>query len=336
MKKILVIQTAFIGDAILTLPLIQFLKTKYDNCQITVLAIPSTSLIFESSDYISNVITYDKKGKEKSLIAYFNLIKKIRKNNFDEIYSPHRSIRSTLISFFSGAKVTVGFDIADFSFLYKKKIKYEKEHHEVKRNLALADFNFQENDWKILPSINYDKIDKSKVEQIITTDKKIIAIAPGSVWQTKIYPKEYFIEIAKNLISKNYFIALIGGSEDFSLCEDIKSKIKENIISLAGKLSLIESIYFLTKCEALICNDSSPTHMAMIADISVLTIYCSTIPNFGFYPYNQKGKFISYDNLECKPCGIHGHKTCPIKTFDCGYKLLPEKVIAKLEEIISV
>ncbi len=337
MKRILVIQTAFIGDAILTLPLIQYLKNSSEKSEITVLAIPSTSSIFENSSFVANVIIYDKKGKDKSLLSFVKLIKKIRKQNFDEVYSPHRSFRSTLLSYFSKAEQTVGFNIATFSFLYKKKIKYEKNHHEVKRNLALAEFNFQKDDWKILPKINFDKINKDEIDKIFyNTKKKIIAVAPGSVWQTKVYPKEYFIEVAKFLINKNYYILLIGGKNDINVCQEIQDEIKENIFSLAGKFSIVESIYLLTKCVALICNDSSPTHMSMAADIPVLTIYCSTVPGFGFYPYNQKGKYISFDELNCKPCGIHGHKVCPMKTFECGFKLTPQKVIAKLEEIISV
>ncbi|MCX7876017.1 MAG: lipopolysaccharide heptosyltransferase II [Melioribacteraceae bacterium] len=336
MKKILVIQTAFIGDAILTLPLIQFLKQKYINPEITVLAIPSTSSVFENSNYVSNVIVYDKKGSEKSLLSYLRLIQKIKKMNFEIIYSPHRSVRSTLISFFSGAKNTIGFDKADLSFLYKKIIPYNKSDHEVKRNLALADFDFEKNNWKILPEIEFENIDKEKIDKLFFNDsKKLIAIAPGSVWNTKVYPKNYYIEIAKWLIDKNYFIVLLGGKEDEQLCEEIKSIVKEEIISLAGKINLIESVYFLKKCNALICNDSAPTHMAMIANIPVLTIYCSTIPEFGFYPYNEKSTYISFNDLDCKPCGIHGHKTCPVKTFNCAYKLIPEKVIKKFEEIIS-
>ena len=50
----------------------------------------------------------------------------------------------------------------------------------------------------------------------------------------------------------------------------------------------------------------------------VLTIYCSTVPEFGFYPYNKKSSYISFNDLNCKPCGIHGYEKCPIKSFDCG------------------
>lgn len=337
MKKILVIQTAFLGDAILTLPLIQHLKEKFISSEITVLCIPNTSTIFEHSKYVSNVIVYDKKGREKSIISFFKIVRKISKQNFDEVYSPHRSFRSTIISFFSGANKTFGFDKANFSFLYKSKIKYKPEDHEVKRNLSLANFDFEQQDWKILPKIEFNDSTKETVEKALSNiDNKIIAIAPGSVWQTKIYPKNYFIQIINELIKKEYFVVLLGGKEDEKFCNEIKLEFSEKIISFAGKLNIIESTYLLKKCSGLICNDSAPTHMAMIADIPVLTIYCSTTPNFGFYPYNNKSSYISFDDLKCKPCGIHGHNVCPIKTFECGYKLIPELVIEKLKEIITV
>ena len=73
----------------------------------------------------------------------------------------------------------------------------------------------------------------------------------------------------------------------------------------------------------------------MIADIPTLTIYCSTIPQFGFYPYNKKSDYLSFNELNCKPCGIHGHDKCPINTFDCGYKLMPEMVIEKIAKLLD-
>jgi heptosyltransferase II len=163
----------------------------------------------------------------------------------------------------------------------------------------------------------------------------IIAVAPGSVWKTKIYPKDYFIEIAETLVAEGKLVVLLGGQEDKVLCEEIKSKAVKNIHSVAGTLSIVESIELLKRCNALISNDSAPTHLGMIANIPVLTIYCSTIPEFGFYPYNSKSTYISLDGLKCKPCGIHGHNLCPIKTFECGYNLSPQKVLQKFSEIIT-
>ena len=103
----------------------------------------------------------------------------------------------------------------------------------------------------------------------------------------------------------------------------------------AGDFSLIYTIELLKNTSLLICNDSAPTHLGMCADIPVLTIYCSTVPQFGFYPYNKKSDFISYDNLFCKPCGIHGFNKCPLDTFDCAKLLLPNLVIEKAEKLLA-
>ena len=111
--------------------------------------------------------------------------------------------------------------------------------------------------------------------------------------------------------------------------------MREVVHITAGEFSFIETIELLKSSSLLICNDSAPTHLGVCADIPVLTIYCSTVPQFGFYPYNMKSDYISYDNLSCKPCGIHGYSSCPLGTFDCAKLLVPDLVIEKAEKILS-
>ncbi|NVN96620.1 MAG: glycosyltransferase family 9 protein, partial [Bacteroidetes bacterium] len=242
-----------------------------------------------------------------------------------------------LISKLSGAKFTIGFYKADFSFLYKKIVPYISSNHEVQGNLALIMENSDDKNGKELPRLKIPVEVREKVFSFLAnlTDKKIIAIAPGSVWKTKIYPRENFILLIKSLLKNNYFVMLIGGNEDNEICTSIENEFGKDVKSAAGNFSVIESVELLKKCDALISNDSAPTHLGMIADIPVLTIFCSTIPEFGFYPYNERSKYISLEGLDCKPCGIHGHQICPIKTFICGKNLTDEAVFNKLEEILS-
>lgn len=333
-RKILVIQTAFLGDAILTLPMIQKLKEKYSDSEISVLCIPSTKEIFDSSNSVDDVLVYDKKKTQKSFPNLLKLFRLIRKRKYNIIYSPHRSAKSTFITFFSGAESTFGFNIAGLSFLYKTRINYQKNNHEVARNLDLIGFDTSGDNWKILPEININPEIREKINNfsVVVENNKIVAIAPGSVWKTKIYPDKYFIDLIKLLIIDKYFIILIGGKEDEILCKGIEKLFSSQVKSFSGQLTVRESVALLRHCSFLISNDSAPTHIGMIADIPVATIYCSTVPAFGFYPYNKFSNYISYDELDCKPCGIHGYKECPLKTFDCGYKLLPDAIISKLKE----
>lgn len=336
MKKILVIQTAFLGDAILTLPLIQKLKEANPDSEITALCIPSTQDVFRNSQAVKDVIVYDKRGIDKSPVSYLKLVLKVRALKFNCVISPHRSIRSTLIAYLSGASETVGFNTADFSFLYKKQIEYRNDEHEVERNLSFVSEASKDLNWRVLPEILSTDEAEQKIESLINDipGREIIAVAPGSVWKTKVYPREYYEELIRMILPFGYNIALIGGKEDAELCEAIVKNVGQNIVSFAGKLSIVESVSFLKKCLAVVCNDSAPTHLAMAADIPTLTIFCSTVAGFGFYPYNKASTYISFDELECKPCGIHGHQNCPIKTFDCAFKLKPEMVFEKLKQIL--
>jgi len=259
----------------------------------------------------------------------------LKANNYSKVISPHRSLRTSLLVKLLGVKDSVGFDKAAMSFVYSKKVKHNWEDHEVLRNLKLADFETR--NWKILPIVEAEESSKQKVNSIIQKNEltKFIILAPGSVWNTKAYPIESYAKAANELIGKGYKIILIGGKSEKELCEKLKKLIGNEVVNLSGELSIIESIELMRSAELLICNDSAPTHMGMAADIPVLTLYCSTIHGFGFYPYNKVSKYLSYDDLKCKPCGIHGKNECPIKTFECAEKLSPNSVVETALKMIS-
>jgi len=337
LEKILVIQTAFIGDAILTLPMVQKLKEFFPSAEIDVVAIPSTSAIFSLSPAINNVLILDKKGKHKRFPGFLNFCLMVRKKKYTRIYSPHRSLRSSLLVLLSGVKETYGFTKNSLRQVYKYLVEYNSSHHEVQRNLELIGISGES--WRVQPKLKIADAVCNRIDKYISDANisgKIIAVAPGSVWATKKYPSEYYVGVIEQLIKNDFFVILTGGSEDKDTCNSIKNKVSSpRVLSAAGDLSLIESIELLKRCVLVICNDSAPTHMAMCAGVKVLTIYCSTVAGFGFYPYNKGSQWMSYDELDCKPCGIHGYRECPVKTFDCGFKLKPAEVIKKVEEMLD-
>lgn len=336
-KKILVIQTAFPGDAILTLPFIQELKKQIPDYSIDVLCIPLTAEIFGASPSINSVIPFDKKGKQKSFFAFMKFVKELKAKNYEIMYSPHRSLRSALIVLGLSAKESYGFENSTLKFAYKNTVKYDPAAHEVRRNLEFLDGDFSGDKWRILPEILVSSESKKKVSYYLN-EKKInnfITIAPGSVWETKKYPAKYFKKIIEHFANNGYQVVLIGGAEDKVVCEMLGMDDEEAVYIAAGDFSFIETIELLKSSSLLICNDSAPTHLGMCADIPVLAIYCSTLPGFGFYPYNSRSSYISFDELNCKPCGIHGFNSCPIGSFYCAELLDLKLVIEKAEKLIS-
>ena len=337
-ERILFIQTAFPGDAILTLPAIKKLKDFFPDSRIDVLCIPATKEIFSASPYVDNAIFIDKKGEHKSLLRTYKFIKQLKQNNYTRIYSSHRSLRTSLIVLLLEVRETYGFDTSMLMHVYKNLITYNSSKHEVQRNFDLVGYEYDEQSWRIIPEIISNKESQEKVNSFIKQNdlqNGFIAIAPGSVWNTKKYPTEYYEAIIKHFVDQKPKVLLLGGENDKSITDNMAAKFPANVFNTAGNFTIVESIELLRYAKVLISNDSAPTHMGMCADIKVLTIYCSTVPEFGFYPYNKKSSSISFDDLKCKPCGIHGHDECPIKTFDCAMKLLPDQVFLKLEEMLN-
>ena len=337
-NKILVIQTAFLGDAVLTLPMIRKLKEMNSDSIIDVLCIQASKEIFQLSLLINEIIVIDKKGEHKSLFSFLKFTRQIRAKGYDKIYSPHRSFRTSFLVLQSGVKETYGFSNSSLFHVYKYLTAYIPDHHEVQRNLDLIGYDYSQTGWRFLPEISIPESSDRIVKDFLKSNdinSDFAAIAPGSIWNTKKYPLEYYEQVIKYLISQGLKVIIIGGKEEEDLGKSLGLKFNENLISSAGNLTITESIALLKYSIILISNDSAPTHLGVCADIPVLTLYCSTVPDFGFYPYNNKSRWLSYSELECKPCGIHGYYKCPLKHFHCGYKLEAELVISEIKEILN-
>ena len=336
--RILVIQTAFLGDAVLTLPMTQKLKELNPSSIIDVLCIPATEEIFHISPSINEIIVIDKKRKHKSLFSFIKFIREIRSKGYNKIYSPHRSFRSSLLVLQSGVRETYGFSNSSFFHVYKYLTEYMSDHHEVQRNLDLIGYDYSGTGWQVLPEIKIPENSYKKAEEFLKSKKiesDFVAIAPGSIWNTKKYPLDYYGKVIEYLIFQDFKVIIIGGKEEEEIGKTLEAKFNGNLISSAGYLTITDSIALLKHSKMLISNDSAPTHLGVCADIPVLTLYCSTVPDFGFYPYNNKSRWLSYSELECKPCGIHGYNECPLKHFKCGYMLEAGLVISSLKDILN-
>jgi heptosyltransferase-2 len=177
------------------------------------------------------------------------------------------------------------------------------------------------------------KIEKILVKLKIGNETQFINVAPGSIWFTKRFPFEKFAAILKQLRENNTIILLIGSEDDYELCEQIKNlSDNQKIVNLAGRLSLLETIELIRRSKILLTNDSAPLHMANAVGTKVLAIFGATIPGFGFYPYGSEDVVFEINNLECRPCAIHGGNKCPIKTFDCMNRIEESEIVKSLKE----
>jgi heptosyltransferase-2 len=249
-----------------------------------------------------------------------NIAVKLMEN--DLLLIPHRSARSTLIAMLSGVSPRIGFDASSLSILHSMRIHRNDNDHEISKNLSLLShfMDYKEEPViKLKSEFRFDAGDIAFVQDLIADNNfhanKLIAIFPGSVWQTKRWIPSHFSNLVKLLDVEGYKIVLLGSRSESELCELITSG--NSSINLAGKMSISQSLIFLEKCRLVITNDSAPTHFAGLMGTPVLTIYGPTSPIFGFYPIGEGSTYIELQDLKCRPCEIHGSNKCPINTHEC-------------------
>ena len=315
--KILIIQTAFLGDVILATPLISELHRIFPDSAIDFLVKKGNESLLTNNPKLNNVITFDKSsGKWKSI---FRLIKQFRTKQYDLVINLHRFASSGIIAGFSKGQKRYGFKKNPFSFLYTKSFAHEigDGTHEVERNLKIiAEFGAVS---KLRPELFPSKEDDSAVE--IYKSEEYYCLAPSSVWFTKQLPKEKWLELIKK-VGSTKSIYLLGGETDFQLCEDIRMESQsDTVVNLSGQLNILQSAALMRDAKRSFVNDSGPLHLASAMNAAVTAYFCSTIPNFGFGPLSDDSKIAEVDNLACRPCGLHGYKECPKGHFKCGHEI---------------
>ena len=335
-NSILVIQTAFIGDAILTLPLIQVLKKNYLDSSIDVVVVPRTVDIFSNHPAITNIIPYDKRGKDNGLIGFWRLRNQLRAKNYDLIVIPHRSIRSALLAWLLKPNVRIGFDRSAGRLLFTRIVHYDPTDHEIDRNLSLLSplsLRINKNE---LPQLYPSAEDALVVDSVLDSfglneENHIITVAPGTIWNTKRWHADRYATMCKQLSSECSAVLLIGGKEDSALCEEIAGMSKaKNVFNVAGKFSLLQSAELIKRSHVLVSNDRAPMHLAVAVGTPVVAIFGATVPEYGFAPRGAHDIVIETKGLKCRPCSIHGGKTCPIKTFECMIAITPKLVVNKV------
>ena len=166
--------------------------------------------------------------------------------------------------------------------------------------------------------------------------KNIVALAPGTIWNTKRWPADRFAAVCKRVASKNTAVVLLGGKEDEALCRHvIEIAHVEKVFNAAGTLTLLQSAEFIRRCKVLISNDSAPMHIAVAVGTPVVAIFGATIPEYGFAPRGPRDIVVETNGLPCRPCSIHGGKKCPINTFECMMAISPELVVDKVKSFLQ-
>ena len=315
MKHFLIIQTAFIGDVILATPLIEKLRKHYPEAKIDFLLREGNQGLLSNNPHLNQVYVLDKKSRKYAHVI--NMIARLRNIRYDYLINLQRFFTTGIISLFARSNHKSGFDKNPFSFAYDHKVYHEigNGKHEIERNLELVapitDSGF------VKPRLYPSEEHYNKVNSLLK--REYLTIAPASVWFTKQFPKERWIALL-DILDDRYDVHLIGGTEDHELCDQIiQGAGRERVFNLTGKLNFLETAALMESARMNYVNDSAPLHIASAMNAPVTAVFCSTIPEFGFYPVSDQSRIVETDtDLYCRPCGLHGFRSCPEGHFKCA------------------
>jgi heptosyltransferase II len=322
----LVIQTAFLGDVILTTPLLSALAAQHE--PVDVVTTPVAAPLLETHPAVRTVIPYDKRGADRGWAGVQSLARRLKAEQYARAYLPHRSLRTAALALLARIPTRIGFS-GGWSFLYTEARPKPRTGHETDRLLALANG---------APGVYRPQLRPTPEDERVAVELvngPFVALAPGSIWGSKRWP--YYAELARYLADR-VALVVIGGPEDTALGDEIQRAAeggagRHRVVNACGKLTLRQSAALLGKAALLVSNDSAPLHLATAMGTPIVALFGPTVTEFGFGPVRPGDVALGVDGLLCRPCSSHGPPQCPLGHHRCMRELTVAAVLAAIEEL---
>lgn len=341
-QNILVVQTSFLGDTVLTLPLLSEIKRRFPKSKLSLLCSPHAKELLGDHPAMDEIIVDDKRASDRGCLGLWRKAKLLRTKRFTLALCPHKSFRSGLLLFLAGIPHRVGFSQSKSALLFHVRVNRSAQRHDVERTLSILEgvgIPLAECERTLELPITAER-GEQVAQQLrswgVDTSAMLVGLHPGSVWATKRWSAEGFARLML-LLKERYAcdILLFGGPEDAECVSHIQKLSGNSGLSLVNRITLRELPAALSMCSIVVSNDSGPMHIAVARGVPVVAIFCATTPGLGFYPYSSKA-IVLETNVSCRPCSSHGGRRCPLGTEDCIRLIQPEHVLRAVEQLLAM
>ena len=345
----LVIQTSFLGDVVLTTPLIAELAMRGP---VDVVVTPAAAPLLANNPAIRHLFVYDKRGDDAGLSGLWWTAQRLRGRRLKlaavgarrerrarrTAYLAQGSVRSAMLALMAGCRERVGFATSAGRLFYTRRVPFRSDHHHAERLWRLAFARQTEVTapaGALQPRLYPSRQDVESVDRLLRdagAPDAFVAMAPGSAWGTKRWP--YYAELARRVAPRR--VVVVGGTADAAAASEmITGAAHGGVIDATGRLSLLASAELIGRAALLVTNDSAPQHLASAMGTPTLTIFGPTVPGFGFGPLAPRSAPLGHPALPCRPCHHHGPPRCPLGHWRCMRELDVERVERALTAILD-
>lgn len=320
--RILIAQTSFLGDVVLSTPVFAALRRHYPDAHITVLVRPESADILDGHPHVDAVLTDDKRNRERGL-GSLRVLRKLRAGRFDMALALHKSFRTAWLLAAAGIPRRIGFRQSAGWFLYHRHVRFDPARHAVERNLAiLTGCDIDANGAVTRPFVACPPAATARLRTLldahgVAADARLVAVAPGSAWATKRWTVDGYAALLGDLQRDlGATPLLLGGPGDAAYADAVARAAGGSVVNLVGQTDLGMLTAAIDRSRLLVTNDSAPLHIAVARGTPVVAIFGPTTPAQGFGPYTDRACVVQRE-LSCRPCSRHGGPRCPIGTHAC-------------------
>lgn len=331
--KVLVVQTAFLGDVVLTTSLLAQLRESLPEATIDVVVRADLAPVLKGHPALDAVLPFDKRGQQRGLGGVLGFAKRLRARGYDRCYLPHRSFRSALLAWRARIPERIGYAGAPGAWLYTARIPRPATGHYTEKLGVLVSVT----EPVPLPTLTVSPAARESVarrlsEAGVEDGEPVALVAPGSVWATKRWTAQGYAAVSREL-APQYRVVLVGGPADRAAADALDAP--EGVIDWVGETSLSELVALCDRADLYVGNDSGPTHIAAAVKTPVVAVFGPTVPSFGFAPRSAAATEIVEIDLECRPCHAHGPQTCPLGHHDCMKRIDAFSVLEAVRRVGS-
>ncbi len=337
LMKILIVQTGFLGDLVLSTGFFAETRRMYPAADIAVMTTPEARILAENHPAVNRAIVFDKRGAHSGVKGFMEMTRRLQAEQFDLAFSLHKSFRTALLLRAARIPLRYGFRESALPWLYTATVRRSHLAHEALRNLVLLEAvggKIRKMDSRLTLGIPREA-EESAERLLGSHSAPIVGLAPGSVWATKKWTPSGFAAVGDELTEMGYRLVLLGGPKDVDSGSAVEALLERPVLNLIGKTDLITSAAVIGRLSLLITNDSAPLHIASALGVPVVAPFCATIPEFGFGPWKVRGETVGVSGLSCRPCGRHGGNSCPTGTHACQLKLRPDMVMDAVQRVLG-
>jgi heptosyltransferase-2 len=331
---VLVAQTSFLGDVVLTTPLLTALRERIRPRRLAVLVRPEAVPLVEGHPDVDAVLVDDKRSAERGLGGIVRVAARVRRERFDLAVAPHRSLRTAIVLAAARIPCRVGFAESRGAFLYGERVSRDRSLHDVQRNMALlAPFGSPSGPPRLHVAVQPEAAVRAAT-LLPDGSGPLVGIAPGSVWATKRWTPDGFAAVLRALRAEGARVVVLGAASERPLADEVVRLAGGGASVLAGRTDLATLVAVIDRLALLIANDSAPMHVACARDVPVVAVFCATTPALGYGPWGARSAVVEMD-LACRPCARHGGRYCPRGTEDCIRLVQPVAVLAAARTLLA-